>query len=77
VFFYRRRTAGLLTVNAGVQMGWITGVIMFAMWSVVFGSLAAMGQLHALLQEQFKNFPANILTCSNSPGSSRAGRGWR
>ena len=59
VFFYRRRTMGLLSVNAGLHLGWITGVIMFTMWSIVFAALAAMGQLHNLFKEQFKNMPAN------------------
>jgi hypothetical protein len=59
VVFYRRRSAGLVTLNAGVHLGWITGVIMFAMWSVVFAAMGAMGQLHNLVEQQIKNLPAN------------------
>src|ERR1035438_7813319 len=36
VFFHRRRTGVLLNVRAGVRLGWITGVIMFAITTVIF-----------------------------------------
>ncbi len=35
VFFYRRRTGYFLTMEAGIWMGWITGVLMFAMMACV------------------------------------------
>ena len=62
VFFYRRKTGSLLNVNAGVRMGWITGLLMFALWAVVFVAqqvpAALSGKLSMLLQEQMKNMPA-------------------
>src|SRR5687768_8003276 len=36
VFFYKRKTGSLLNVSAGVRMGWITGLLMFSLWSVIF-----------------------------------------
>lgn len=59
VFFYRKKSKGQLNVTAGLRLGWITGVIMFGLWSVVFGALSAMGQLGKLFEEQLRNLPAN------------------
>lgn len=59
VFFYRKKTKGLLNLSAGLHLGWITGVMMFVMWSMLFAALGIMGQLGALFKEQFKNLPAN------------------
>ena len=59
VFFYRKKTKGLLNVNAGLHLGWITGVMMFVMWSLIFGALGVMGQLGKLFEEQFRSLPAN------------------
>jgi zinc ribbon protein len=36
VWFYKRRTGQRLTVRSGARMGWITGVISFAMVTVLF-----------------------------------------
>jgi hypothetical protein len=36
VFFHRRRTGVLLNIRAGVRLGWITGVMMFAVTAVFF-----------------------------------------
>ena len=59
VFLYRRRTGSLLTVRAGVQMGWITGVMSFAITIVFFTATilptALSGGIGALFQAQFKN----------------------
>jgi hypothetical protein len=59
VFLYRRRTGSLLTVRAGVQMGWITGVMSFAITIVFFTATilptALSGGVGALFQAQFKN----------------------
>jgi hypothetical protein len=59
VFFYRRRTGVLLNVRAGVRLGWITGVIMFAVTTVIFTltvvPLAANGGIAALFRQQLKN----------------------
>lgn len=59
VFFYRRRTGCLLNVKAGVRMGWITGVIMFAITTVIFTAtiipVAATKGIGSLFEQQFKN----------------------
>jgi hypothetical protein len=59
VFFYRKKSRGQLNLSAGLRLGWITGVIMFGLWSIVFGALTAMGQLGKLFEEQLRNLPAN------------------
>ena len=35
VFFYRRRTGYFLSMEAGIWMGWITGLLMFAIMACV------------------------------------------
>jgi hypothetical protein len=62
VFFYRRKTGTLLNVHAGVRMGWITGILMFGFWAVLFTvqqiPAAMSGRLGSIFQEQMKAFPA-------------------
>jgi zinc-ribbon domain len=58
VFFYRRKTGSLLNVGAGVRLGWITGILMFVLWAVVFIPTALGGRLEKVFQEQVKNLPA-------------------
>jgi hypothetical protein len=41
-FFYRRRTGSRLNVVAGVRMGWITGVLMFAIMAALFTAFAVL-----------------------------------
>jgi hypothetical protein len=36
VFFYRRKTGFPLSVGSGVRMGWITGILMFGLWTIGF-----------------------------------------
>ena len=59
VFFHRRRTGVLLDVRAGVRLGWITGVIMFAITTVIFTltvvPVAANGGIATLFRQQLKN----------------------
>jgi hypothetical protein len=59
VFFYRRRTGDLLSVRAGVRMGWITGVLSFAITTVIFTAsmlpTALSGGIASAFQAQFKN----------------------
>ena len=59
VFLYRRKTGTLLNVGAGVRMGWITGLLMFALSAIVFTAqqvpAALSGHLDSRLQEQLKN----------------------
>jgi hypothetical protein len=59
VFFYRRKTRDFMDVGAGVKLGWITGVIMFSMWSVVFTAVGVTGKFGTIFQEQMKSLPAN------------------
>jgi len=59
VIFYRRRTGVLLNVRGGVRLGWITGLIMFAITTVLFTMavvpLAANGGIAKFFREQLKN----------------------
>jgi zinc ribbon protein len=55
VFFYKRKTGSLLNVGAGVRMGWITGLLMYALWAVVFVAAALTGKFSALLHENMGN----------------------
>jgi len=57
VFWYQRKTSRLLTLNSGVHMGWITGVVMFPMGAVAFVIDAIAGHWGTLWQEQLKNLP--------------------
>ena len=63
VFLYRRKTGRLLNVNAGVRMGWITGLLTFGFGAVLFSAqqvpAALNGRLSAIFQEQMKAFPAS------------------
>lgn len=58
VFFYRRRTGSVLNVLVGVRMGWITGVLMFALTALVLTALVLMVNASGgieVVQLQFKN----------------------
>src|ERR1022692_783409 len=59
VFFHRRRTGVLLNVLGGVRLGWITGVIMFVITTVIFTltivPVAANGGIATLFRQQLKN----------------------
>jgi uncharacterized membrane protein YqaE (UPF0057 family) len=57
VLFYRRKTGSMLDVGAGVRMGWITGILMFALFAIVQVPVAVSGKLGTLFQDQMKNFP--------------------
>jgi hypothetical protein len=59
VFFYRRKTHNLLNVGAGLHLGWITGLVMFAMWGVLFMVEGLSGKLTAIFQEQLRNLPSS------------------
>ena len=57
-FFYRRRTGSVLNVLVGVRMGWITGVLMFALTTLVLTALVLMVNASGgieVVQLQFKN----------------------
>ena len=62
VFFHRRRTGVLLNVRAGVRLGWITGVLMFAITTVIFTLTVVPAVANGgitLLREQLKNRPSD------------------
>jgi hypothetical protein len=58
VFFYRRKTHNLLNVGAGLQLGWITGLVMSTVWGVIFMAEGLSGKLTGVFQEQIKNLPS-------------------
>jgi hypothetical protein len=57
VFLYRRRTGQLLNLESGVRMGWITGLMTFAIMALLLAfslvTLQAIGGVSAF-QTQFK-----------------------
>lgn len=59
--FYKRKTGSLLNASGGARMGWITGLIMFGIWTVVLTALALpaaiSGRLVTTFQDQIKNSP--------------------
>ncbi|MCU1232635.1 MAG: hypothetical protein JWP63_602 [Candidatus Solibacter sp.] len=59
VYLYRRRTGAFLNVRAGVRLGWITGVLMFVITTVIFTltviPAAANGSIANMFRSQFKN----------------------
>ena len=59
VLLYQRRTGASLNVRSGMRMGWITGVLVFALNTVVTSisllPAAANGGLSALFKQQIKN----------------------
>ena len=63
VYIYRRRTGHFLTVDSGLRMGWITGLLGSTITSVVFTvsvvPLIHGGGLAALYQEQFHKMYGN------------------
>jgi len=62
VYFYRRRTGQPFTVRNGVRLGWITGVLTFAITTVLFTvtviPAALNGGLNSLFMQQLKNLPS-------------------
>jgi hypothetical protein len=59
VYLYHRRTGQLLNVRGGLRMGWVTGVLTFAIMTVLFTlamvpALLQHGGLAALYQEQLR-----------------------
>lgn len=62
VYIYRRRTGQFLTVDSGLRMGWITGLLGSTITSVVFTAsvvpLIRGGKIAALYQEQFRKMSA-------------------
>jgi hypothetical protein len=61
VYFYRRRTGQPMDWRSGLRMGWMTGVVVFAILTVLFtvgiAFISAAGGPSALSQPQFRNMP--------------------
>jgi hypothetical protein len=57
VLFYKRRTGSLLNVNAGVRLGWITGILAFLLSAILF-TIQMLPHLSTLIQQQIKNLPS-------------------
>ena len=61
VYFYCRKTGFRLDVNAGVKIGWITGLMAYAFSAIVFAAEqlpdALSGHLGKNILEQMKNSP--------------------
>jgi hypothetical protein len=57
VFFYRRRTRDRMNVAAGMRLGWLTGLIMFTMWGVVFAAMGLSGALAKQFEQGMKTLP--------------------
>jgi len=55
-FFYRRRTGGRLDMESGVRLGWMTGLIMFAMIAGLLSLSVFMYRGFPEFQEQLRNF---------------------
>ncbi len=63
VYLYRRRTGQLLTTGGGLRLGWITGILTFAIMTVLFTlaiipAAVSAGGLGAVFEEQIRNMPA-------------------
>lgn len=56
VLFYRRRTGSLLNVNAGLRLGWITGILAFVLSATVF-SIQVVPHFGTLIEQQVRNLP--------------------
>lgn len=63
VYIYRRRTGQLLTVDNGLRMGWITGLLGSTIASVLFTvsvvALNNQGGIAEMLQAQARKMPGN------------------
>lgn len=63
VYFYRRRTGQFLTVDNGLRMGWITGLLGSTITSVVFTvsvvPLISGGGIASIYKEQFQKMYGN------------------
>jgi hypothetical protein len=80
VFFYCRKTGLSLNVGGGMKMGWITGLLMFGPWALIFLAeqlpAARSGKLAALIEEQMTHsLPASDPTVQQLTGFLQSGPG--
>ena len=60
VFLYRRKTGTPVNLGAGVRMGWMTGVLTFAILAVFFAGFVVLlnsGGMREMFQQQFGKDP--------------------
>lgn len=60
VFLYRRKTGAALNIGAGVRIGWMTGVLTFAILAVCFSGFVLLlntGGVREIFEAQLKNSP--------------------
>jgi hypothetical protein len=60
VFLYRRKTGAPLNVVAGVRIGWMTGILTFAILAVCFSGFVVLlnaGGMREIFEAQLKNSP--------------------
>jgi hypothetical protein len=60
VVLYRRKTGASLNVGAGVRIGWMTGLLTFAILAVFFAAFAVLlnaGGMREIVEAQMKNAP--------------------
>ncbi|MEX2263344.1 MAG: zinc ribbon domain-containing protein [Bryobacteraceae bacterium] len=58
VHLYRRRTGQLLTVRSGARLGWITGVLTFVIFTVVFTLSLMLGDFAGMLRQRVSDMSA-------------------
>ena len=79
VFLYKRRTGSMVNVNAGVRMGWITGLLSFGLWCVVGSTqlvrAAMSGKLASIIEEQARNLPSQDPTVQQMMAFFQSGTG--
>jgi hypothetical protein len=73
VFFYRRRTGSLLNLGAGMRMGWITGVLAFALYIVPFA--LQLPRMSSLVQERLRGMSADPAMIAQMIGFFQSGAG--
>ena len=60
VFLYRRKTGARLNLGAGVKMGWMTGLLTFAILAVFFSAFEVLlnsDGMREIFQAQIRNSP--------------------
>jgi hypothetical protein len=55
VFLYRRRTGVLVNTKAGMKMGWITGVLAFALYIIPFA--VELPRMSAVMEQRLRSMP--------------------
>lgn len=57
VWIYKRKTGSLVNVRAGVRLGWLTGILMSAVWSLLFVIQLAFVDIRGTIEQQFQQLP--------------------